>query len=82
MCPDLKLILCGILPMMCSADLICVNGSTIHLVLCELLLRINLWAFQKKKKKKKQTDIYTNSRNLVIYLSLLFIQNISPFLNG
>ena len=31
---------------MCSADLTCVNGSTIQLVLHELLLRINLWVFE------------------------------------
>ena len=30
---------------MCSADLTCVNGSTIQLVLRELLFRINLWIF-------------------------------------
>ena len=33
MCPDLKLISCWIV--MCSADLTCVNGSTIQLVLRE-----------------------------------------------
>ena len=31
---------------MCSADLTWVNGSTIQLVLHELLLRINVWGFE------------------------------------
>ena len=30
---------------MCSADLTCVNGSTIQFLLRELLFRINLWVF-------------------------------------
>ena len=48
---------------MCSADLTCVNGSTIQLVLHELLLRINLWVLNKNFQE-------------IIYLSLL-ISNIS-----
>ena len=33
---------------MCSADVTCVNGSTVQLVLRELLLRINSWVFENK----------------------------------
>ena len=33
---------------MCSADVTCVNVSTVQLVLCELLLRINSWVFENK----------------------------------
>ena len=33
---------------MCSADLTYVNGSTIQLVLRELLFKINLWIFEYK----------------------------------
>ena len=31
-----------------SADVTCVNVSTVQLVLCELLLRINSWVFENK----------------------------------
>ena len=33
---------------MCSADVTCLNGSTVQLVLRELLLRINSWVFENK----------------------------------
>ena len=44
--PDLRQIILVLIFAMCSAYFTCGNGSTIQSLLRELLLTVNLWAFE------------------------------------